>query len=107
MEESLIAVQVCYALPERQEIVSLRLGEGCSVQEAVSASGVLEKFPDIDLSRNKVGVYGKLVKLDAPLRDGDRVEIYRSLIADPKEMRRRRVEETRLKAAEGADSPAA
>ena len=107
MEEGLIAVQVCYALPERQEIVSLRLSEGCSVQDAVLASGVLEKFPDIDLSRIKLGVLGKLVKLEALLRDGDRVEIYRPLIADPKEMRRRRVEETRLKAAEESGPSAA
>lgn len=88
-----IAVQVAYALPDRQDVVSLRLPPGATVQRALDASGLLQKHPEIDLANNKIGVFGKLVKLDAALREGDRVEIYRPLIADPKEVRRKRAEE--------------
>lgn len=88
-----IAVEVAYALPQRQELIRLRLPAGSKVQQAVEASGLLQKYPDIDLDRNKIGVFGKLVKLDAVLRDRDRVEIYRPLIADPKEIRRKRADE--------------
>lgn len=88
-----LSVDVVYALRERQELVSLRLPEGATVQQAIEASGLLQRFPEIDLGQNKVGVFSKLSRLDAPLRDRDRVEIYRPLIADPKEVRRRRAEE--------------
>jgi putative ubiquitin-RnfH superfamily antitoxin RatB of RatAB toxin-antitoxin module len=66
------------------------------VQQAIEASGLAQKHPEIDLAKNKVGVYGKLAKLDTPLRDRDRVEIYRPLIADPKEVRRKRAEEGKV-----------
>ena len=88
-----IAIEVAYALPQRQELIRLRLPAGSKAQQAVEASGLLQKYPDIDLARNKIGVFGKLVKLDAVLRDRDRVEIYRPLIADPKEVRRKRADE--------------
>jgi len=88
-----ISVEVAYALRERQELVSLSLPSGITVQQALEASGLLQKHPEIDLGVNKIGVFGKLVKLDAELREGDRVEIYRPLIADPKEVRRKRAEE--------------
>lgn len=92
-----INVDVCYALRDRQEIVHLRLPEGCTVQRAIEASGLLQKHPEIDLARgNKLGVFAKLVKPDAVLRDKDRVEIYRPLIADPKEVRRKRAEEGKV-----------
>ena len=91
-----INVDVCYALRDRQEIVHLRLPEGCTVQRAIEASGLLQKHPEIDLAKgNKLGIFAKLVKPDAVLRDKDRVEIYRPLIADPKEVRRKRAEEGR------------
>ncbi|MDR2111492.1 MAG: RnfH family protein [Candidatus Accumulibacter sp.] len=86
----LIAVEVVYALKERQELVALKLPAGATAREAVERSGLPEKFPEIDLARNKLGVFAKLVKPDAVLRDRDRVEIYRPLIADPKEVRRQR-----------------
>jgi len=85
-----INVEVCYALRDRQEIVRLKLPAGCTVQRAVDASGLLQKHPEIDLAKNKIGIFAKLSKLDAPLRDHDRVEIYRPLIADPKEVRKQR-----------------
>ncbi|MEY3201824.1 MAG: hypothetical protein RIR70_1374 [Pseudomonadota bacterium] len=88
-----IDIQVAYALTGRQELVELRLPEGTTVQQALDASGLLQKHPEIDFAKNKVGVFGKLVKPDAVLRTGDRVEIYRPLIADPKEVRRKRAEE--------------
>lgn len=92
MAESL-AIEVAYALPLKQELVHLRLPAGSTVQQAIEASGLRQKYPEIDLAKNKVGVFGKLSKLDTPLRDRDRVEIYRPLIADPKEVRKKRAEE--------------
>lgn len=92
MAES-IAVEVIYALPERQETVQLRLLPETTLRQAVEASGLLQKFPEIDLARNKVGIFGKLGKPDMVLHDRDRVEIYRPLLADPKEVRRQRAAE--------------
>ena len=92
-----INVVVCYALRDHQEIVQLRLPEGSTVQRAVEASGLLQKHPEIDLAKgNKLGVFAKLVKADTVLRDKDRVEIYRPLIADPKEVRRKRADEGKV-----------
>jgi putative ubiquitin-RnfH superfamily antitoxin RatB of RatAB toxin-antitoxin module len=88
-----IDVEVVYALPERQEVIRLRLPEGSTVQQAVAASGLLQKHPEIDPAVSKLGVFGKLSKADTPLRDRDRVEIYRPLIADPKEVRKQRAAE--------------
>lgn len=87
-----LAVQVCYALPERQVLKDLRIDEGATIRQAIRASGILEAFPEIDPENCKVGIFGKLKTLDTPLRDQDRVEIYRPLVADPKESRRRRAE---------------
>jgi hypothetical protein len=86
-------VDVVYALPQRQELVKLTLPVGSTLQQAVEASGLLQRYPEIDLGKLKLGVYGKLSKPDALLRDRDRVEIYRPLIADPKEVRKKRAEE--------------
>ncbi len=87
---ALISVEVAYALPERQLILKVDVPEGATVEEAIRASGMLAQFPDIDLEQSKVGVFGKLSKLSAVLRAKDRVEIYRPLIADPKQARRNR-----------------
>lgn len=87
-----ITVEVAYALPEKQYLQRLKLEEGATVEEAIRASGLLELRSDIDLSKNKVGIYSRPVKLTDVLNDGDRVEIYRPLIADPKELRRQRAE---------------
>jgi len=88
-----IHVEVVYARPERQEIASLDLPFGSTVGQAIEASGLLVKHPEIDLARNKLGIYAKLAKVDTALRDRDRVEIYRPLIADPKEVRKQRAAE--------------
>lgn len=91
-----MVVEVVYALPAVQRLRQLRLPAGSTVREAITRSGLLEEFPEIDLTKNKVGVFGKVVKLDAPLRERDRVEIYRPLIADPKEVRRQRAAEGKV-----------
>jgi uncharacterized protein len=83
-------VAVCYALPEVIFMVQLDVDTGTTIGQAIAASGVLARFPEIDLGRNKLGVFGKLKTADTVLRDGDRVEIYRPLQADPMESRRRR-----------------
>ena len=88
-----IDVEVAYARPDCQELIKIRLSPGATVQQAIEVSGLLQKYPEIDLSKSKVGIYAKLCKLDTPLRHKDRVEIYRPLLADPKEVRRRRAAE--------------
>ena len=85
-----LRVEVAYATPDRQVVKDLRLSAGSRVRDAIAASGLLAEFPEIDLHVNPVGVYAEPVTLDTVLEDGDRVEIYRPLRADPKEMRRRR-----------------
>lgn len=87
-----ISVEVVYALPEKQYQRVVTLEEGSTVEQAIVASGLLELRRDIDLSRNKVGVFSRPVKLGDTLQEGDRVEIYRPLIAHPKELRRQRAE---------------
>lgn len=89
-------VEVCYALADKQELVKVKLPEGATLQQALEASGLLAKYPQIDLKANKFGIYNKLSKLDAVLRDRDRVEIYRPLIADPKEVRKQRAAEGKV-----------
>lgn len=79
-----IAVEVAYALPEKQYLQRVTLQEGATVEEAIRASGLLELRTDIDLTKNKVGIYSRPAKLSDSVHDGDRVEIYRPLIADPK-----------------------
>ena len=87
------ALKVCVAYsPRADEVdcVDLQLPAGATLVEALQASGVLERHPGIELATAKVGVWGKLAALDTPLRDGDRVELYRPLLVDPKEARRLR-----------------
>ncbi len=85
-----IEVEVAYALPEEQELVALEVPAGTTVEEAIRLSGILDRHPEIDLQVNKVGIFGKVTRPSTVLRPGDRVEIYRPLKADPKEVRRRR-----------------
>lgn len=82
-------VSVAYAKPERQFWMTLDLPEGATIREAIEGSTLLNQFPEIDLGRQKVGVYGKIVPLETRLADGDRVEVYRALTADPKTLRQR------------------
>ena len=85
-----VRVDVAYARPDQQAVVELQLPAGADVATAIERSGLLARFPEIDLRVHAVGVFGKKVSLDRTLSDGDRVEIYRALVADPKEVRRRR-----------------
>ncbi len=89
-QTSRLHVEVAYARPDQQLILGVDVAEGTTLQQAIELSGILDRFPEIDLSTSKVGIFGKLSKKDAPLKTGDRVEIYRPLIADPKEVRRKR-----------------
>lgn len=89
-------IEVVYALADKAELVRLDLPEGSTVLQAIEASGLIEKYPDIDVKKNKFGIYAKLAKADAVLRDKDRVEIYRPLIADPKEVRKQRAAEGKV-----------
>jgi len=99
-----INVEVVYALPAQQPLLRVQLAEGATVEEAIRTSGVLDAFPEIDLAKNKIGIFSKLVKLDETVRDKDRVEIYRPLIADPKEVRRKRAEEGKVTKKGGGDA---
>ncbi|MFO7809643.1 RnfH family protein [Guyparkeria sp.] len=86
-------VEVAYARPDVQLILEVDVTEGATVEEAIRLSGILERFPEIDLSKQKVGVFAKVAPLSQALREWDRVEIYRPLIADPKAARRQRAQE--------------
>ena len=84
MNETQIPVEVAFAAPDKQLILSIKVDEGASVESAIEHSGILSRFPEIDLTECKVGIFSKACKLDQGLRAGERVEIYRPLIADPK-----------------------
>jgi putative ubiquitin-RnfH superfamily antitoxin RatB of RatAB toxin-antitoxin module len=98
-----ILVEVAYALPDQQVILPVKLQAGANAESAIQQSGILAKFPEINLSENKIGIFGKLTQLDTLLRDKDRVEIYRPLIADPKEVRRQRAEAGKVMKKGGGD----
>ncbi len=105
MEKSkTIQVEVAYARPDIQVIIPVAVEEGASLVTAVKRSGILERFPEIDLDNTKVGIFGKLSKPDTPLRAKDRVEIYRPLIADPKEVRKKRAAEGKAMKKGGGDA---
>jgi putative ubiquitin-RnfH superfamily antitoxin RatB of RatAB toxin-antitoxin module len=98
-----ILIEVAYALPQQQVILPVKVMEATTAVQAIEASGITRKFPEIDLEQNKIGVFGKLVKPDTILREKDRVEIYRPLIADPKEVRRQRAAEGKAMKKGGGD----
>lgn len=83
-------VEVAYALADKQSLISLEVKEGTTLAEAIEASGILEIYNQIDLSKQQVGIFSKFASLDTVLREKDRVEIYRPLVADPKEVRKER-----------------
>jgi putative ubiquitin-RnfH superfamily antitoxin RatB of RatAB toxin-antitoxin module len=85
-----LRIEVVYALPAGEDAVSLKLPSGATAADALRASGMLERHPEIDLGRHKIGIYGRVVAAGARLSDGDRVEVYRPLVLGPKEARRRR-----------------
>lgn len=96
VEQEQIHIEVVYGTPEKQELLSLPITNGCTIEQAIKESGILDLFDDIDLSVNKVGVWNRAAKLTDVVNDLDRIEIYRPLIADPKEVRKRRAEKAKL-----------
>ncbi len=82
-------ISLVYADPKQPQWLDLDIAEGCTVSDAIDHSGILDRFPAIDLGIHKTGIFGKLAKLDQPLKDGDRVEIYTPVIVDPKTVKRR------------------
>jgi len=98
-----ITVEVAYARPDVQVIIPVVVEEPATIREAIVRSGVIERFPEIDLESAKVGIFGKLSKLDTVVRARDRVEIYRPLIADPKEVRKQRASEGKKMKKGGGD----
>jgi putative ubiquitin-RnfH superfamily antitoxin RatB of RatAB toxin-antitoxin module len=88
-----INVEVAYATPEKQIIRAVNVDAGITLGAAIVQSGIMMDFPDLELEDAKVGIFGKAADMTAVLSDGDRVEIYRPLIADPKEVRRQRAAE--------------
>ncbi len=90
-------VEVAYARPEMQIIIPLQITPGTTAAAAIQQSGIQEKFPEIDLTQNKIGIFSKLIPLDTVLQERDRVEIYRELLADPKESRRARADKKNRK----------
>ena len=88
MSGELIQVEVAYALPSEQVVLRVDLPAGATVRDAVRRSGLLGRYPDIDLEHQRVGIYARLVSLDDAVSVGDRVEVYRPLQADPKTARR-------------------
>lgn len=85
-------VGVAYADPDQQVWLKLEVPDDSTVQDALTKSGILKRFPHIDLEKQKIGIFGKFTKLDTPLQEGDRVEIYRPITADPTQVKRRNTE---------------
>lgn len=98
----LLNIEVVYALPARQDVIRIRLPSGSTVQDAITQSGILARHPEIDFAQSKLGIFAKLVKPDVLLRDRDRVEIYRPLIADPKEARKQQASKSRTMRKDGS-----
>ncbi|MDC0197261.1 RnfH family protein [Candidatus Thioglobus sp.] len=88
-------VEVAYALAEKQSLISLEVKEGSTLKEAIDASGILKQYRQIDLSKDRVGIFSKFATLDTVLREKDRVEIYRPLEADPKKVRKERAAQSK------------
>ena len=88
-----IQVEVIYALPEEQNLLVVDVEEGVEISQVIQQSGVLKLYPELDLDTMKVGLFGKIAVMSQKVRDKDRIEIYRPLIADPKEVRKKRAAE--------------
>jgi putative ubiquitin-RnfH superfamily antitoxin RatB of RatAB toxin-antitoxin module len=90
-----ISIEVVYGLPDKQSLLAIKVDEGSTVESAVLHSGIMALHPEIDLSVNKTGIWNKSKRLTEVLREGDRIEIYRPLIADPKAVRKVRAEKAK------------
>jgi len=91
--EGQLQVEVVFALPDRQELITVLLDRGATVGDAIERSSITQAFPDWDIHRSPVGIWGRPVERNRPLQEGDRVEIYRPLAIDPREARRKRAAE--------------
>lgn len=103
MSDNKIKIEMVYALPNEQTLLKLDVPQTSTIADAIRLSGLLEKHPEIDLEKGKFGLFGKLSKTDTVLREKDRIEIYRPLLADPKEVRRKRAEEGKVMKKGGGD----
>jgi putative ubiquitin-RnfH superfamily antitoxin RatB of RatAB toxin-antitoxin module len=102
-----IRIEVVYPLPHEQLLLAAQISNGATLREGILASGVLERYPELSLDTLRAGIFGKLAKLDETLRDRDRIEIYRPLIADPKAVRKQReADGKRMKKGGGAEADA-
>lgn len=102
----MIPIEVVYPLPHEQILLQVQVPEGATIQDGIIASGVLQRYPELQLDKLDVGIFGKLAKLDTPLRARDRIEIYRPLLADPKEVRKQRAAAGKAMKKGGGDVPA-
>jgi len=100
-----ITVEVAYALPHQQLIIPVQVAPQATAEEAIKASGIIRKFPEIDLDKNNIGIFGVRATLSKVLRHLDRIEIYRPLIADPKEVRKQRAADGKAMKKGGGDAP--
>ena len=105
-QQNEITVEIAYALPHEQLVVPIKVEVGTTAEQAVYASGIIKKFPEINMNINKIGIFGKATRLDTILRHLDRVEIYRPLIADPKEVRKQRAADGKIMKKGGGDMAA-
>ena len=103
-EDNTIQVEVVYGLAEEQALLSVDVPDGSPVKDVIIASNISKQFPEIDLEKVKVGIFGKLTKMDHIVRERDRIEIYRPLIADPKDVRKRRAAEGKRLKKGGAET---
>lgn len=111
MTKELISIEVAYALPDRQKILPLQVAQGTTALAAVEQSGIQSHFPDLDVKSSEMGIFGNqlgtrglAVPGEYEVREGDRIELYRGLLIDPKEVRRQRAEEAKKKRAEAESS---
>lgn len=95
MTGNLLKIEVAFALPDEQSLLVVHVAEGANIQTCIEQSGILQRHAEIDLSQNKVGIWSRSRKLTDLVKEGDRIEIYRPLIADPKDVRRRRAEKAK------------
>lgn len=103
----MIAIEVVYPLPHEQILFKLEVAEGVTIREGIEASGVLAHYPELDPDTMKVGLFGKMAPMKTVLRAKDRIEIYRPLIADPKEVRKQRAAEGKAMKKGGGDAESA
>ncbi len=93
MESKTLSIEVAYATPERQKIIKCKVAEGTTILDAAKQSGITDIFPDLELDKADFGIWSKVKPAKSIVEDGQRIEIYRPLLADPKESRRKRAEE--------------